>query len=108
MVNDFNLHKIESISEDLLEMTQVFDKSLSHIDIKERFKIRAKSAFYQTLSSLMTEVTSFKQYTTINSSQLKDLKRKINNLLRLADETGIDKSNEKLLNRIQVNSNFQF
>lgn len=54
MVNDFNLHNIESISEDLLEMIQVFDKSISHLDIKERFKLRAKSAFYQPLSSLMT------------------------------------------------------
>lgn len=89
-------------------MIQVFDKSISHLDIKERFKMRAKSVFYQTLSSLMTEIASFKHSTTINSSELQELKKKINNLLRLADETGFDKNNEKILNRIQVNSNFQF
>lgn len=107
MVDDFNLYKIESISEDLSKLIEAFDKSISHLDVKERFKIRGKSAFYQTLTSLTREILSFKQYTTINTSQLQELKRKINNLLRLADETGVDRNNEKLLNRIQANVNFQ-
>lgn len=107
MVDDFNLYKIESISEDLSKLIQAFDKSISHVDVKERFNIRGKSAFYQTLTSLKIETLSFKQYTTINTSQLQELKRKINNLLLLADETGVDRNNEKLLNRIQANVNFQ-
>ena len=88
-------------------MIQTFDKSISHLDVNVRFKIRAKSAFYQTLSSLITETLNFKQYTTISNSQLQELKRKINNLLRLADDMGTDKNNEQLLNRIQENINFQ-
>lgn len=100
MVDDINLHKIEYISEDLLELIQTFDKSICHLDVKERFKIRAKSSLYQTLSSLVKETISMKQDTNIDIPQLQELKRKIKNLIRLVEDTGFDACNEQLLIRL--------
>ena len=103
MVDDFNLHKIEYISEDLFELIQAFDKSIPHLDAKERFKIRAKSALYQTLCSLVKETLSLKQHININITQLQELKRKIKILIRLVEDTGFDGCNKQLINRLQAN-----
>jgi len=103
MVVNKNLEKIESISDNLIELIQVFDKSISHLNTNDRFKVRAKSIYYQTLSVLITEVLNFKQYTFISKIQLQELQRKINNLLRLADETGVNVSNEQIFNSLQSN-----
>ena len=107
MVAENNLNKIESISKNLIELIQAFDKSIYHLNIKDRFKVRAKSTYYQTLSVLMTELLEFKQYSSIDNIQLKELKRKISNLLRLADETGVNTKNELILDSLQANINFQ-
>ncbi len=107
MVADKNLDKIESISENLIELIQAYDKSISHLNTDDRFKVRAKSIYYQTLSVLIPEILNFKQYTTISNIQLQELKRKINNLLRLADETGVNVSNEQIFNCLQSNIIFK-
>jgi|SRR5690554_4843335 len=102
-----NLKKIESISENLIELIQVFDKSISHLNIHDRFKSRAKSTYYQTLSVLINEILNLKQYSSIDSMQLQELKRKISSLLRLADETGVNTQNKLILEKLQSNIIFQ-
>jgi hypothetical protein len=108
LVVNKNLDKIESISENLIELIQAFDKSICHLNTDDRFKVRAKSIYYQTLSILMAEILNFKQYTSISNIQLQELKRKINSLLRLADETGVGETNQQIFNCLQSNIIFQF
>ena len=85
-----------------------FEKSISHQVIKERFKIRAKSSYYQTLINLNSEYLILTQLTTISDIQLMELKRKTGNLLRLIDETGFNHAPKNILDNIQANIIFEF
>lgn len=104
MVTEKDLQSIENISDCFINLMLLFDKKYKQLSSKQRFQIRAKSTYYQTLLRLISETNQLKSSTTIHNNQLEELRRKTNNLLRLADEMGI--TDNQLLNTIQANINF--
>ena len=107
MVNEYDLIKLEAISSNLIDLMILIDLRISNRKPNDRFSARAKSSFYNTLATLLHESVQLKMCTTIIPSQLIEFKRKINNLLRLADETGIkSEKEESILTELQQNVQF--
>lgn len=94
MVKESDLKKIENLSVHLLRLLELFDRKIQNIEIRERYKIRAKSTYYESLIILINEVNKTKKYTILSMQHLKEIKNRINNFLRLADEFGLNQQDE--------------
>jgi len=106
MVTENDLQSLEIISDCFINLMLLFDKKHSLLNVRQRFQIRAKSTYYQSLLSLISDVNQLKTSTTIHNNQLMELRRRTNNLLRLANEFGVN--DNQLLNKIQSNINFNY